>query len=455
MPDELSVATSTGDARPPGGWKERRLSGVAEVRFSGVDKITRPSEQPVRLCNYIDVYDNDYITGDLAFMEASATPPEIVRFGLHVGDVIITKDSETPDDIGIPAVVDYAAPDLVCGYHLGLIRSNSDEIDPTFLAKQLGHHRVARYFGQQANGLTRYALPIGTVNNAPLWLPEASEQRAIGMVLRRVDEAIAKTDAVISKLRQVRTGLLHDLFTRGLGEDGHVRDLRAHPELFKDSLFGRIPRTWTTEPLGARLQRSCGIIQTGPFGSQLHAHEYAREGVPVVMPQDILEGGFDDTQIARIATAKAEELRRHQLKCGDLLFARRGDLSRCAVVSEREVGWLCGTGCLLVRFEQATLSPPWVSLAYRHDFGQRQIAARAVGTTMVNLNATLLASVVLAFPPKTEQDSIVRQANETDALLREELRNLSKLRVVKVGVINDLVTGRVRVPSSPMPETGS
>ncbi|MFZ0791654.1 MAG: restriction endonuclease subunit S, partial [Chromatiaceae bacterium] len=143
----------------PEGWREAPLGTVADVRFSSVDKRAYPSEEPVRLCNYLDVYKNDYITGDLGFMRASATQAEIDRFGLQVGDVIVTKDSETPYDIGIPAVVDYAALDFVCGYHLGLIRPDRAEIDPTFLANQLGHARIAGYFAGQANGLTRYGLP--------------------------------------------------------------------------------------------------------------------------------------------------------------------------------------------------------------------------------------------------------------------------------------------------------
>src|SRR5262245_23167911 len=113
----------------PIGWREVPLALVADVRVSGVDKLNRESEEPVRLCNYIDVYNNDYITGDLKFMEATATTAEIERFGLRVGDVIITKDSETPDDIGISAVVDYAAGDLVCGYHLALLRPKAQEVD--------------------------------------------------------------------------------------------------------------------------------------------------------------------------------------------------------------------------------------------------------------------------------------------------------------------------------------
>jgi hypothetical protein len=173
----MSAKTGLGscNADLPEGWREAPLAAVADVRFSSVDKLAYPSEAPVRLCNYMDVYKNEYITADLPFMHASATQPEIDRFSLQVGDVIVTKDSETPYDIGRPAIVDYTAPDLVCGYHLALIRPDKREIDPAFLAKQLGHERIARFFAGQANGLTRYGLPIGAVMAAPLWLPPRAE----------------------------------------------------------------------------------------------------------------------------------------------------------------------------------------------------------------------------------------------------------------------------------------
>jgi type I restriction enzyme S subunit len=137
MSAEPLCATAPSQHKLPDGWREVPLASVAEVRFSGVNKLSLPSEEPVRLCNYTDVYNNDCITGDLEFMRATATQPEIDRFGTQLGDVIITKDSETPDDIGIAAVVDYTAPDLLCGYHLALIRPRTEEVDPTFLAKQL------------------------------------------------------------------------------------------------------------------------------------------------------------------------------------------------------------------------------------------------------------------------------------------------------------------------------
>ena len=142
MSDERQSNPGNEDICPPD-WREVPLSSVAALRVSNVDKKSQSGERAARLCNYTDVYNNDYIKADMEFMRATAMLPEIDRFGLAVGDVIITKDSETPDDIGVPTVVDSTLPDLVCGYHLALLRPNPKEVDPTFLAKQLGDPRIA------------------------------------------------------------------------------------------------------------------------------------------------------------------------------------------------------------------------------------------------------------------------------------------------------------------------
>ena len=100
-------------------WSTYKLKDIADVRVSNVDKKTSNAETPVKLCNYMDVYLNDYVTKSIEFMAASASKSEIERFHLQAGDVIITKDSETPDDIGVPAVVTDSIDGLVCGYQSG------------------------------------------------------------------------------------------------------------------------------------------------------------------------------------------------------------------------------------------------------------------------------------------------------------------------------------------------
>jgi type I restriction enzyme S subunit len=278
-------------------------------------------------------------------------------------------------------------------------------------------------------------------------LPTMPEQRCIALLLDAVDEAIRLTEQVIGKLQLMKQGLLHDLLTCGIDENGELRDPVRHPEQFKDSKLGRIPNGWDVVDLGTVVARGGGLMQTGPFGSQLHAHEYVKSGVPVVMPQDIGPEEIDLRQVARITAAKATELSRHKMRPGDALFARRGDLSRCARIEERERDWLCGTGCLLVRPGRGGLSAWWLSSAYRHDLGQRHVRARAVGSTMVNLNTSILATWVLPIPPTAEQEEAASRAAVLAALSRSEQSYLDKLSLLKSGLMDDLLTGRVRVKS--------
>ena len=113
----------------PGHWSMMRLKHVAAVRPSNVDKKTVEGQEPVRLCNYVDVYKNDYITEAFDFMQASATPAQIAAFTLKASDVIITKDSETWDDIAVPAYVKTDLPGVLCGYSscLGTTRARESE----------------------------------------------------------------------------------------------------------------------------------------------------------------------------------------------------------------------------------------------------------------------------------------------------------------------------------------
>ncbi|MCK2127114.1 restriction endonuclease subunit S [Thauera aromatica] len=130
----------------PEHWEVTLIKHVADVRFSGVDKHSHDNEIPVRLCNYTDVYKNDRITGDMDLMRATATAAEIARLTLKAGDVILTKDSETPDDIGVPAWVPEDLPGVVCAYHLGLLRPEPDRVLGEFLFRAIGSARTAQQF---------------------------------------------------------------------------------------------------------------------------------------------------------------------------------------------------------------------------------------------------------------------------------------------------------------------
>src|SRR5438128_1420735 len=143
----------------PSGWKALPLKAVANYYVSSVDKIIKEEEIPVSLCNYTNVYKNDVITTNIEFMQGSASKDEIVKYKLEVGDVIITKDSESWDDIAIPAIVKETKDDLVCGYHLAIIRHNNKRLNPLFLFHCLQSKEIRVQLELASTGVTRFGLP--------------------------------------------------------------------------------------------------------------------------------------------------------------------------------------------------------------------------------------------------------------------------------------------------------
>lgn len=220
----------------PEHWEVRRLRTLATVRASGVDKNTNDSELPINLCNYVDVYKNDKITAEIDFMKATATPEEIRTFGLQAGDVIITKDSETWEDIAIPAFVPETLPGVICAYHLTLVRPFTGEINGEFLHRAFSSDPVAEQFRVSANGVTRFGLSQGAIKGAFFPVPPLEEQlRIVTHINERCDEikqATARAQREIELMREYRARLISDVVTGKVD----VRGIEV-PEVPEDDLL--------------------------------------------------------------------------------------------------------------------------------------------------------------------------------------------------------------------------
>jgi type I restriction enzyme, S subunit len=197
----------------PQDWPVQRLSDVATVRLSNVDKKMAPGERVVRLCNYTNVFRKDYIDNRSVFMSGSAAESEVERFSLKKEDVLLTKDSGTREEIAEVAVVAIDAKDLVCGYHLAILRPNSSMISGFFLKEALRSGNVHNQFVRSANGITRYGLTLSVIENALTPVPPAAEQNRITEVLaacdRELDLLARKRDA----LQRQKRGLMQQLLT--------------------------------------------------------------------------------------------------------------------------------------------------------------------------------------------------------------------------------------------------
>ena len=175
---------------------------------------------------------------------------------------------------------------------------------------------------------------------------------------------------------------------------------------------------WIERPLA-----EIADVQTGPFGSQLHASDYVESGVPSIMPKDIgqrLEVALDS--IAYITEEDAQRLQKYRVKPDDIVFSRRGDVEKCAFITSEMNGWLCGTGCLKVSFfTDAEVVPMFMAYFFSTEESKHWLTSHAVGTTMPNLNSTVLGNFPVELPSLDDKIDLLHRQNKTLEALAQTL----------------------------------
>ncbi len=196
-------------------------------------------------------------------------------------------------------------------------------------------------------------------------------------------------------------------------------------------------KTWRRTELGKIVAAESGL-QTGPFGSQLHARDYALDGVPVVMPRNLAGNVISTERIARVPAGKAEELERYRLRRGDVVLARRGRIGRCALVTADEDGWICGTGCLRVR-PAVDVDSGYLIHYLQWPSTVAWMVENAVGQTMQNLNTRIVSELPLSFPPLSEQKRIAEVLSSVDVSITATRRLIRQTATVQRGFLRHIL----------------
>jgi type I restriction enzyme S subunit len=418
-------------------WQEALIGNVGAVIVGGTPRTS------------VDKYWNGtvpwMVSGDVNLKKISDVPGRITEQGLRYSNATLVAPPTVAIGLAGQGKTRGTVALILCklctNQSIALIQGDARVLENTYLLYNLEfryNELRSRSAGDGRAGLSKHL-----IEQIPVPLPTKPEQTKIAEVLSTVDRAIEQTEALIAKQQRIKTGLMQDLLTRGIDEHGNLRSERTHQ--FKDSPLGRIPVGWEVMKLGTALQKAKGFLQTGPFGSQLHAHEYVHDGIPVIMPQDILNGIVSIDIINRVPECRASDLRKHRVQVNDVIFSRRGDLSKAAAIGESEIGWLCGTGCFLLRVPSDAMDSRWLVNVYRHHCVQRQNEANAVGSTMPSLNNTVMEQLVIAFPTIDEQRAITRRHNALDLTIQMLNNHNLKLRSLKTALMQDLLAGKVRV----------
>jgi type I restriction enzyme S subunit len=285
-------------------------------------------------------------------------------------------------------------------------------------------------------------LELSTEDLGSFKVPMPNE--GIGKIVSFLDHETAKIDNLIEKqqqlielLKEKRQAVISHAVTKGLNPDVPMRDSGVE-------WLGDVPDHWVI----AQLKFNTLEMQTGPFGSQLHAEDYVTDGIPLINPAHMYSGKITPDPKVTVDENTQKRLERHKLKEGDIVFSRRGELGRCAVVRNEQEGWLCGTGSLKAKLNERII-PNYAYILVSSEGVVSELTLESKGSTMANLNTETLGRVRIPVPPIHEQEKILSYvgliSKKYDLLVKNADMAINLMQERRTALISAAVTGKIDV----------
>ena len=317
----------------------------------------------------------------------------------------------------------------------GLSAITGREVDNKFLGFSLLLKQQTGGFESQ--GSTFDSINFNQLSKLKIQFPRnPKEQTQIAAILTTIDEAIEKTAHLIAKYERVKTGLMQDLLTRGIDEKGQMRTEGGHE--FKDSPLGRIPKEWAVEPVSNQTISSA-------YGPRFSGDSYDTHGnILALRTTDLDIEGNVDWENVPLASLEESEFQRHFLMKGDFVISRSGTIGITSIFESADLPVLAGAFMIRFRFKE-TLSPYFIKHYFTWNEGKKRVLEIAEGGVLKNLRGSSFLKLLIPIPPKEEQDRIMLVIQKHLDLVKTEKSNLKKLFTTKTALMQDLLTGKVRV----------
>lgn len=412
--------------------KHTPLRYLARIQNSNVDKVIEDGETPVRLCNYVHVFRNDKITADMAFDQGSATKMERKVFALNPGDVIITKDSEDPREIGVPALVVSSAEDIVCGYHLTILRPNEGVHGP-YLYYGLCSKIAQEQFMLSARGITRFGLNQDGIGGCAIPLPSMEEQLAIARMLddgtRHIDDLINEKSDFISLLREKRVAEISHAVTKGINPDAPMKPSGA-------DWLGDVPAHWDAVRLGVIFKEADRRGDPSHPVLSVSIHDGVSDGEVA-----------DEDRLRKVALSEDRSVYQGVMP-GDLVYnmmrAWQGGFG--AVATEGLV-----SPAYVVARPLSDARTKFIELQLRTPQAVEEMRrySKGIADFRMRLYWEHFRNVRVALPSPEEQDAILanieRETTRIDGLIHETEHSIALLKEKRAALITAAVTGKIDV----------
>jgi type I restriction enzyme, S subunit len=418
----------------PSNWNERRLKHTVDLR---TDRVSEWSVED----NYIGLENIESWTGRLVSFNRFSEPTDdedvtnTTAGCFEKGDVLFGKLRP------YLAKAFVAKTSGVCSTELLVMRPRA-----RFLAEYLLYVLLTRELigsvDAETFGTKMPRANWSSIGDVFIPVPPRSEQEAIVGYLdhetSKIDTLVAELEDLLKLVAEKRHSTISNAVTRGINPDVTSVDSGV-------AWIGEVPEHWRV----ISLKYLSESIQTGPFGSQLHAEEYIDNGIPVINPSHIRDGRITPDRFITVDQETWSGLSRHHLQDGDIVFARRGEMGRCGLVEAHQEGWICGTGSIRVRLSRRLTNPKYINIVLSLRGIKELLELESVGSTLDNLNTEIVGSIYLPVPPLTEQLEIVKHLSHETERLNELTgaiqQTIELLQERRSALIAAAVTGKIRV----------
>ncbi|MGD9486400.1 MAG: restriction endonuclease subunit S [Calditrichaceae bacterium] len=454
----------------------KKLNDIAEVIISNVDKKSKPDETPIILCNYTDVYYNQFIRSNMLFMSATANDREIEKCALFNGDVVITKDSEKHDDIGVPAYIYEDIENLVCGYHLVILRPKPEKIYGLYLYYVLNINESKFQFHAKANGITRFGLRKADIESVEIPVPPFNEQQKIANILRALDDKIYLNRQINQTLEEIARAIFKSWFVdfdpvrakmaaKENGQDPERAAMMAisgkteeaferlsaeqktslaataalFPDAMQDSELGEIPRGWEVSQIGKEVDI---------FGG----------GTPSTKNKEFWEGGIYDWTTPKDLSGRTDKIifnTSRKITEEGLKQISSGLLPKNTVLmsSRAPVGYLA------IAKIPIAINQGYIAMVCKkrltHDYilqwtnsNMDEIKLRAGGTTFAEISKKNFRGIPIIVPKLQVVNTYSRIVSNFYDLIFENLKTVEQLSLIRDTLLPKLLSGELRIPDA-------
>lgn len=419
-----------------------KLQDIASIDISNVDKKVKDGEKEVILCNFVDVYHNWAITSNLipTLMRATANENQIQRFAIKKGQVAITKDSETRDDIGIPTYIADSIPDAVLGYHCALITPNESFLIGKYLNVVLHSPYAKKYFEANASGSgQRYTLTTEIIGGFPVPLIDISQQKEIGDIFANLDKRIENNNAICSNL-EAMAKLLYDYWFIQFDfpdENGKPYKSSGGKMVWNDELKREIPAGWEVKPI----KHICTFENGDRSDNYPKESEFVESGIPFISGSCMTGSYIDMSSVRYITREKAMSLRSGKVKKNDLLFTLRGSLGKC-IYSPFENAVI---NAALVIIRETIVPKTYLFALLKSDYYQRLFTNNNNGSIQANLSVDVIGAMPSIVPDKKTLDAFNGYMSNINTAVLNRYNENQQLASLRDFLLPMLMNGQVKV----------